>query len=338
MTDIPTTLADATSPRWLSSVLGTEVLSVTVGDIDQRVSTNIPVQVELDGGATRDVWIKGYFAEGERMAKVAGVPEAGFYRDLAGRVGLRTLRPLVAAVDDDTGDNVVVTEDEMSRGARFLHALDPYSVDQTADTLEQLAALHARTWMADDVLSIPWLDDRLELYTLTRGRPEIAANFDGPLGRGVPEAVRDVDRLFLGHQHVARLVHDATPWAVIHGDPHIGNVFVDAEGRPGLLDWQLVQRGPWYVDVGYHIASVLTVDDRRAHERALVEHYFAARTAHGVARPADADVWPGLCAGMVHGFYLWGITQRVDPPKIAVQLERLGTAVADHDAYAAVGV
>ena len=36
---------------------------------------------------------------------------------------------------------------------------------------------------------------------------------------------------------------------------------------------------------------------------------------------------------MVHGFYLWGITLKVDPRHTAVLLERLGTAVADHDAY-----
>ena len=40
--------------------------------------------------------------------------------------------------------------------------------------------------------------------------------------------------------------------------------------------------------------------------------------------------------GFVHGFYLWGITLKVDPRKTAVLLERLGTAVADHDAYAEI--
>jgi hypothetical protein len=39
---------------------------------------------------------------------------------------------------------------------------------------------------------------------------------------------------------------------------------------------------------------------------------------------------------MVHGFYLWGITQLVDPPITTAMLERIGTAVADHDAVAAV--
>jgi len=49
-------------------------------------------------------------------------------------------------------------------------------------------------------------------------------------------------------------------------------------------------------------------------------------------------VWRGLRRRFLHGFYLWGITLKVDPRKTTVLLERLGTAVADHDAYAEVGV
>ena len=29
---------------------------------------------------------------------------------------------------------------------------------------------------------------------------------------------------------------------------------------------------------------------------------------------AERDAWPGLRRGFVHGFYLWGITLKVDPP------------------------
>ena len=36
---------------------------------------------------------------------------------------------------------------------------------------------------------------------------------------------------------------------------------------------------------------------------------------------------------MLHGFFLWGITYKVDAPTIAELLYRLGNAVADHDAF-----
>ena len=39
---------------------------------------------------------------------------------------------------------------------------------------------------------------------------------------------------------------------------------------------------------------------------------------------------------MLYGFFLWAITLKVAPPITTVMLERLGTAVADHDAYSSV--
>lgn len=44
-------------------------------------------------------------------------------------------------------------------------------------------------------------------------------------------------------------------------------------------------------------------------------------------------VYQGVCRSFVHGFYLWGITLRVDPRATARLLARLGAAVDDHDAY-----
>ena len=107
-------------------------------------------------------------------------------------------------------------------------------------------------------------------------------------------------------------------------------------GAPGFLDWQLVQRGPWYLDVGYHIASALAVDDRRRAERDLVRHYLDQLTAAGVDAPSWDDAWLGVRRGIVHGFFLWGITLKVDPAITAELLTRLGNAAADHDAFEAV--
>src|SRR5262245_24623527 len=127
---IPETLDEATSAAWLSEALGAPVATVATGEVDNRVSTNQPVRVELADGAVRDLWVKGYFSEIGRQYRIAGVPEAAFYRDLVDRTGVRTLRAVAAAVDFDTHDNVVVTEDEIGEGARFLHALDAYTPEQ----------------------------------------------------------------------------------------------------------------------------------------------------------------------------------------------------------------
>ena len=40
--------------------------------------------------------------------------------------------------------------------------------------------------------------------------------------------------------------------------------------------------------------------------------------------------------GLVYGFYLWSITLKVAPLITTAMLERLGSAVVDHEAYAAL--
>lgn len=98
------------------------------------------------------------------------------------------------------------------------------------------------------------------------------------------------------------------------------------------------QRGPSLVDVGYHIASALSIDDRRRHEFDLVRHY-VERLAHSGGAIANAkSMQHELCLGIVHGFYLWGITLKVEPAMTAVLLRRLGTAADDHDVFGVLGL
>ncbi|MDG2306734.1 MAG: phosphotransferase [Candidatus Binatia bacterium] len=342
---IPTTLEQALSPEWLSAALATkypgiEVSHVHPGPVVSRITTNARFRIECAGGVpdglSPALCVKGYFNELGRALRFVGVPEAGFYRDLAEETGVRTLECVYAHVDVDTDDSILVTEDVVARGATFLDSLSPYSPDQTAQTLEELAKLHAKTWLRPSVETTGWLAPRLEKIARGRGVAEISSNFDGPIGARVPSAVRDTERLYRSYRAVVDRVSSARPWSVIHGDPHVSNLFLDADGRPALVDWQLAQRGPWYLDLGYHLAATLTVDDRRRTERDLVRHYLGALAAGGVDAPTEEQAWADLRYGLVHGFYLWAITQQVDPPITTALLERMGTAVDDHDAFAVV--
>lgn len=328
---IPMTLEEATSPAWLSSILAAKVVDVAAGPVDDRVSTNVPVTVRLADGRSLDLWIKGYFGQGSLM-RIAGVPEVHFYRELATTAGLPTPRCVYAEVDDASGLNVLVTED-VGPGARFLDGIDPCTPDQTAESLRQLAGLHATTWRDPRCADMDWLASRLQAYTMRRSGADIAKNLDGPNGSGMPRAARDGERLFEAYKALGAEVAEADPWCVVHGDVHIRNVFLDPVGQPTFIDWQLVQRGPWYLDVGYHIATMLSIEDRRRHQDELVEHYLDHLVARGIDRPTPAEVDNGLRRSFVHGLYLWAITMRVPPASIAALLERLGTAADDHDAY-----
>jgi hypothetical protein len=345
---VPDSLDQVLSAQWLTAALrprypGIDIRAVTPGAVVDRISTNARFVIEYVGDLPDDVptamCVKGYFNDIGRAARQIGAPEAYFYGHVATPTRVRTLHSVYADIDPVTQHGVIITEDVVSQGATFLDGNSPYTADQTAQSLTEFARLHAATWTNPAYADAQWLAPRLgrslEVWGLATTINTITGNFDGPNGHRVPRELRDAPRLVDAYRYlIARKTADTTaqPWCVVHGDAHVGNVYVDADGNPSPVDWQLVQRGRWYLDVGYHIASTLTVEERRRAERDLLHHYLDALASHGVEPPPWDEAWRAIAAGMLHGFFLWGITTKQEPAVIATLLHRLGTAVADHDA------
>ncbi len=314
---------------------------MTPGPVVARVSTNARFTIECAGGMpdglSSALCVKGYFSpEGRKVAHIAA-PEAHFYGQLAAASGVRTLRSVYAEVDPTTQLGVIITEDIVAKGCTFLDALSPFTPDQAAESLDQLARLHASTWNAPQWAAARWLDPRLSGYLSYRSIDDIQTGFDGPIGAGIPAEVRDAARVVDAFGVLATRGADGAQ-CVIHGDGHVGNVFLDGDGRPGLLDWQLVQRGHWGLDVGYHIASALETVDRERSERDLLTHYLDRLRVYGVDAPAWDDAWTEYREGIVFGYFLWAITLRVAPDIITKLLQRLGAAAAAHDCLDTIGV
>jgi hypothetical protein len=344
---VPDTLEGVLEPEWLSAALGERfpgiaVASVQPGPVVSRVSTNARFRIECQGGVPTglpaDLCVKGYFADCSDSAaasRSAGVPEAMFYQRLAVASGVRTLDCFYADVDPVTRHGVLITGDVAAQGATFLDALSPYTADQVAESLEQYAVLHARTWGVGQT-DEPWLAPRLQRTMRARGLREISGNFDGPIGSLVPGEVRDAERLLEVVRRLAGHLEEAEQRCLLHGDAHVGNLYLDAAGRPCLVDWQLVQQGPWYLDVGYHLGCTMGPEERRGAELDLLAHYLDRLRFESAAAPSWDAARRSIGLGLVYGFFLWAITLKVAAPITTVMLERLGTAVADHDAYASV--
>ena len=86
------------------------------------------------------------------------------------------------------------------------------------------------------------------------------------------------------------------------------------------------------LDIGYHISCTLSPVERRKNETELLAHYLHRLRAEGGDPPSWDDARRNLGAGMVYGFFLWAITLKVAPPITTAMLERLGSAVSDHQA------
>jgi hypothetical protein len=117
------------------------------------------------------------------------------------------------------------------------------------------------------------------------------------------------DVVAVGERLVGRLEHyyaDAGPESVIHGDYRLDNLlFGTAAGGPpiAVVDWQTHLWGDPLADVSYFIGAGLVADDRRAHERELVESYRQAMAAMGVTLDAD-ECWTRYRLHAIAGWHM----------------------------------
>ncbi|MBK7951680.1 MAG: aminoglycoside phosphotransferase family protein [Deltaproteobacteria bacterium] len=203
-----------------------------------------------------------------------GTREVEFYRAVAPTISMRVPECHFAA-PAPTERFLMLLEDLAARGCAISDGSWAIPGRRRAG-VEELAELHVR-----------W-EDRAP-----RGGPALG---DLHAGQGARIRVRTLryvidhcaDRLSDGYLEVARLYidhHDAIeaawargPQTLIHGDAHIGNLFIDGD-RVGFLDWGMAKIGTPMRDLGFFLTMGLESEDRRAK---------SARSSGTISTPPEA--------------------------------------------------
>lgn len=272
--------------------------------------------------------------------------EVRFYRELRDDVDIETPAVYASSFDPATGRFGLLLEDLTERGARFPSALDPVSVDEVRSILGHLATLHARYWdsprfddelawvgtplaggMADvfQTIGLELIEDQVERHPF---KQELIA----PLGRSVAEMWEPLWQV--------QRRHCASPFTLLHGDPHLGNTYMLPGGRGGLLDWQLMMRGSWAHDVTYLMVTALDPEVRRAHQHDLLGEYLDRLGAAGVPDAPTPDAAFDECRAAA----LWGLVigwlicppENYGQPITEANISRTVTAVQDFGTFAAI--
>ena len=156
--------------------------------------------------------------------------------------------------------------------------------------------------------------------------------------QSVPPAVL-LDRQVVKEALVNKYRFEASgPRCLVHGDPHLGNMFSDREGRVGLYDWS-PHVGHWANDLNYAIVGSLDVEDRRANEQAILRYYLEGLRAHGGPEISWDEAWLAWRRQTIHGFMYMLCSPRQQPEDlIALQTVRFGHDAIDIDMLGALGL
>jgi hypothetical protein len=226
-----------------------------------------------------------------------GRREALFYARLAPELAMRVPAVYVARHDERDGSFLLLIEDLLATGCSVPDGQRGVAPDAAAGALEDLAGLHHRfedperrraeaEWVPPP-LHDPSYGATFLRHGLDHHRERLSASY------------AEIAELYVARADALHALWQEGPISVIHGDAHIGNLFDDG-GRTGFLDWGIISVGPALRDVSYFLCMALSVDDRRRHERELIRHYLAARSAGGGAAIGFDAAWR---AHRVHAAY-----------------------------------
>ncbi len=288
---LPLDVADLTA-EWFSSALGLDVASVAV--LDQSSGTTGRAHVALTGGPgvppTAFVKLAPFDEQQRRFVTSVGmgVAEARFYRDLASEIPMRI--PDVWFSDFDGDRYAMVLEDLVASGCRFPHPTDADIAFRARDIVEQLAALHARFWESPRFAGegdLSWLASK-GTGGAGGGAKFVKMAVDN-LGDRMPESFHRLADIYLARNDDIAALWNSGPRTLVHGDPHMGNLFVDVENgnRTGFLDWAVIGRSPGLRDVAYVLCNSVPAEVRAVDERALIARYCELLGAAGIDLDAD---------------------------------------------------
>lgn len=335
-------------PRWLEHALSSAGRQARIEAVNlvetigwNCLNLRVAVTYKPGGqpsGLPNNLCIKGLFGQQhpEYLKNGALIADTQFYLEVVPRITMKTPACFYGGTDA-RGSGVLVLEDLTDKNVDFFTHLTALTVEEVRDTLDQLARLHGgMAGMSEEEL--PWLRDKLATFSVPIAvQPDkLTEAMHQERGDPLPERQKDGELIYEGLRKLSQRAGNL-PATAIHGDCHIGNIF-RTEGSFGFLDFQIVQRGHWSLDLAYHIGSVLSVEDRRANEEDLIRYYLDRFGEHG-GNPTDFETaWRLYREAAPYGFFLWAVTMRVDPPIVNEAVRRLGLLVADHGSYDLLGL
>jgi aminoglycoside/choline kinase family phosphotransferase len=260
------------------------------------------------------------------------------YRDIFPEIPLPSPACYFSDFDAARGQGIIIMDDLAARGVTFCHALKPQSPEQVARRLGVLAKFHAASWDSDALRPGGKWGDLADFFDVMRGffeRYSELAVWQGyvDLPRGAATSVRFHDRDWLVRSW-GRLTAYAQqlPHCILHGDIHLGNLYIDTDGTPGFFD-TLASRGPGMLEVSYHVSAALDSAERPGAEVALVQHYLEELRRAGADAPTLDDAIRQYGIFLLYGHFIWMTTDayRQTEAVNTANAARVSSAMLDHD-------
>ncbi len=303
----------------------------------------IRLRYDRDGGGPASVVAK-LPTDGPGARHVARVfrfyeKEVGFYRDLAAGSPMTTPQCFLALHEAEADDFVLLLADITER--EVYSQLDGCPPDVAYVAAGALARHHAAfadspSFNQPEHAWLPFAYDSPTPEGLIQGVGDSWPVFKELFPEHVTPELEAIVPRYLQSVHELLAVPEGRPITLVHGDFRLDNLFFSGSDVTAI-DWQICAKAGFAYDLAYFLTQSLTVDDRRAHETAIIDSYFDELSAAGVhhdradfLRDYRTTAMFCLCYPLQSG----GVELVNDRARTLVSgmFERAMAAIQDHDA------
>lgn len=202
--------------------------------------------------------------------------EAHFYNVVRPSLNIEAPEGVFALSDKASLNSIIMLRD-LGSEVEFCQHTTEITRKRAESQLSLLAKLHSQYMTSADMRELADCYGTVEEYfAAIRDAAKIDQAFDRALSvaeQYIPDSLlsrrdslwRDVEQSFQCHGKLAR--------TLVHNDPHLKNWYITKDDVMGLNDWQTCAKGHWSRDVGFTLATSLSIPNRRRWERELLEFY-----------------------------------------------------------------
>ncbi|GAB4008901.1 phosphotransferase [Nocardioides ultimimeridianus] len=359
-TDVPASAHHFTT-EWLTAVLcadvdGAEVVAFDVPEAHAGTTCRAALRVVYnragqDAGLPEALFTKSSASFAQRLM-LGGADvlhgEAHFFMRFRPRIEMEAPLGYYGAVDARSWRSMLLMEDIAStKGARFNEPTTPITRAQLEDLLTNMARYHGACWEDPELAVLKTPNDFYRnLSTFVRMGPRTAIGMERAKSVIPASLYGHADKLWEGTRRCLDLATTSGPQTLLHGDGHVGQVYVTGEGRMGHTDWQGTMRGAWFYDYAYLVSTAIEREQRREWERELLEHYLTGLAEHGGRPPAYDEAWLRYRQAVFYAYSAWSFTigrafyqPKMQPDEISLAcINRVAAAIEDLDSLAAIGL
>ena len=223
-----------------------------------------------------------------------------FYRQIAPGAPLRIPKCYYSVMEEETGNYVLVLEDE--KDWKTGNQVEGLSRKQVETAIREIAKLHAQWWDSPKLKRLDWMphQNRDIKSSFAENWPEFSEEHRDILSE---RDIKAGDLISQSGEKIQELIH-SDPMTIAHTDFRADNLMFMGEDKVLVLDWQVACRMTGAFDVARVVCGSLKEEITYEDHLGLVDMWYDELVREGVSDYTLGEAWRDYRSALIYCSYV----------------------------------